>query len=247
MHVGKPNARPDPWRKVDRIGLVTSASAEMAHPRPMQLVLQYRKNEIISRLNNILLCVAAIFFISTQELSAATVGRVVNDPIFGLWFDSKNVRFDDFPARKALASCRENLREAHALNDKFHLFAQVKQKEYSIYLLASRGANAVFVVRSNGCAVDIPSIEFVRKQRPPEYPQMRFILTQDDSRAIFRDALARYSKAFGGKAAFYRWLDERTSAQLSGCRSLHPDLCPPTYKMFPQDLQQILNEYRNNK
>lgn len=177
---------------------------------------------------------------------AAYRGDVATDPLFDLPFDRANVRFETLQSDLLLPQCRNLLLDYSSIPRSFTLYAKYEDASGSIYVAGTGENVAIYVVRADKCEAGVPSLVMAGENdelrwKLPKGSKLK--LSREEASILFTDALSRYTNAFGGKSAFFKWLDERSEQLKVQCNQRDLN-CPPTYRSLPPDLLRILEHYR---
>lgn len=193
-------------------------------------------------------CTAFIAIAVTAMFGRAALGAEssVTEPIFGLYYDPSRVHFNSLPTRDLLPTCKRLLLEYKPLPKSLTLYAKSEAGSVHMYIAGARDILGLYVVRDGVCDSDVPILALLKKNHVPPVNSRTPLLSDDEIAALFKDALIRYAKAFGGKSMFLQWLDSLTDKMRSGCEGKPELSCPPTYHLLLPQQQQQLEEYRRD-
>lgn len=188
----------------------------------------------------VMLCLGA------PPLYADSVGQAgyFVEPIFSLSYDPQDTNFVDVRTDKLLGACSKNVKSAQ-LPPHVAIFASYKTAQRRIYIVGQGDNSALFVIQNGKCKSGIPSLALSQIRHSPQTRGDAPFLSDEDVSSLFQNALERYTKAFGDKEHFFRWLDVTSERMRSGCKGLPNLWCPPTYHSLPPDLRAALASYRD--
>jgi len=170
----------------------------------------------------------------------------VTEPIFGLYFDPSEVRFDSLPTAELLPSCKKILLEYKPLPKILTLYAKYESDAARIYIAGAGDILGIYAIRDGRCDSDVPILALLKKHHVAPAAGGGPFLSDSEISALFSDALARYTKAFAGKDKFFQWLDHLTDKMRAGCRGKPELSCPPTYYLLLPAQKMQLEEYRKS-
>ena len=169
----------------------------------------------------------------------------INDPIFTLDFDSRQVHFESLTTNELMPNCKRALSDINPLPSKLTLYAKYETSSRRIYIAGPPGNIGLFVASSAGCDAGIPILALLQRIHEPTFPGDTPRLTGTEVSTVFHDALVRYAAAFGGKKQFLQWLETSSNEAVDGCNPDHA-VCNSTYRSFPPALLDTLEEFKNN-
>ena len=192
----------------------------------------------------------ALFIIQTKSEAFPTVNvpisREVSEPIFGLWFDPREIHFDTIPIGELLPNCKEEIEDQPFSRKAPFLYATYKSSSANIYVVGDESVWGIYVLKGGReCYTSPANVVLSQTHYKMIGPGNPPLLDDSDLRGLFDDALARYTRVFGGKKRFFQWLDVLTSYDRKACKGYEP-LCPPTYHTLSSTLQHELDNYRKN-
>ncbi len=189
---------------------------------------------------SVLLCVIS------DVVRAASRNSWIEEPIFGLYYFPDQAHFGRLSTSRLLPACKLELSEINPLPPALTLYAQYVTASQRIYIAGTPDNLGIYLIRHGTCVANIPNITMLQRHHSPPLRIDQPILSDTEVKGLFGDALARYSKAFGGKTQFFHWLDTLTAKMRSGCKG-QPELsCPFTYHDFQSWLQKSLQDYRGS-
>jgi hypothetical protein len=175
---------------------------------------------------------------------ASSTVAAAEEPIFGSYYDSRNVHFSVLQTRELLPGCRKALSDISPLPATLTLYAQYKTDLTQIYVAGTSDNLKILVLRNGTCDAGVPIMAILKLHHTPRDPIDGPMLSDEEVSGLFGDALSRYATAFGGKARFFQWLDPMTEQAINGCRGQPESSCPPTYHLFEPALQEKLQKFR---
>jgi hypothetical protein len=170
----------------------------------------------------------------------------ITDPIFNLGYDPQSVHFELIETKTFLPICKKILSDMNPLPRVQTIYAKYTTDSTSIYIVGTADSEKILVLRNGECRSGNPMLSITQTYHHPTYAGDSPILTDIEVMEIFKDALSRHEKAFGGKDIFLKWLDETTDIARSSCKGFSEVYCPTTYHSFQPILQQMLQNYRKN-
>ena len=179
---------------------------------------------------------------SSETMSAQDIENP--DPIFSTGYDPQRVHFESLETKTLLPSCEKMLSDMNPLPRELTLYAKYTHDSTHIYVVGKAEVGAILVIRNGVCDVGIPLLSITQTHHNPPLHSDAPDLTDTEVTGLFKDTLARHTKAFGGKEAFIEWLDKTAENARGGCKGLPDVWCPPTYHTFQPLLQQMLQDFR---
>jgi hypothetical protein len=170
--------------------------------------------------------------------------EVVDEPVFGLFYNPKKVHFQTISTARLLPACRKALSEDDPLPAAYVVYAKYDTATAKIYILGARNDLGIFVIHGGVCDAGVPILSLIHRERSPGEAVGGPALSDSEIAGLFSDTLNRYSKAFGGKENFLQWLDQTTKYVLSDSAGKPPSSLPPTYHLLLPAQQQQLAEFR---
>jgi len=181
--------------------------------------------------------------LALSNSGSATADTTLEDPLFSASYDAQQVHFDQVPTKELLPACRKLLADIDPLPAKLTLFAKHTAASSRIYIAGIDDNVKILVVREGHCAGGIPILSLLQRHHSPPDSADTPVLSDAEVGEVFSDTLARYSKAFDGKARFLQWLDATTEKVIGNCKGPE-QLCAPTYHSFTPLLKNLLERYR---
>jgi hypothetical protein len=181
-----------------------------------------------------------------QAALAAYRNGISIDPIFNLPFDRAGVHFEALQSSLLLPQCKKLLLDYPSMPEKLTVYARHQNASAEIFIAGSEENVAIYVIRGDRCEVGVPSLALVgghndSRWTPPRDNQPA--LSSEEASSLFSDALFTYTKAFGGKEVFLKWLDDEHEKLSTHCNEKSIS-CPPTYRSLSLNLLKILSDYR---
>ena len=168
----------------------------------------------------------------------------VTEPIFGLYYDPREVHFATVPTADLLPNCKRMLLEYEPLPKSLTLYARYEAGPSRIYIAGARDILGVYVIRNGVCDSDVPILALLQKKHVPPAGGDAPLLSSEGIASVFSNALTQYTNAFGDKAKFFTWLDSLSEKMRAGCKNQSELSCPPTYHSLLPEQQRQLEEYR---
>jgi len=148
---------------------------------------------------------------SASRNSTDAAKTIVDDPIFGLYYDPNDIHFDELETRDLLPMCRRALSDFARLPLTLTLYAQYVHESTKIYVAGRDDNDKILVIRNGTCDAGVPIMAILQRHHEPRVASDGPMLSDSEVSALFDDALARYGRAFGGKDRFLAWLDSIAS------------------------------------
>lgn len=192
-----------------------------------------------------LLC--AIPFVGTGSVAGSSnvrAGTGIDEPIFGLYYNSREVHFGEIETRDLLPSCKKVLSDFSHIPRTLNLYAEYIGNSAKIYVAGRDDNDKILVIRNGFCDAGVPILAILQRHHDPRTTSDGPMLSDSEVTALFDDALARYAHAFGGKNQFFLWLDSLTEKARGGCVGQPESSCPPTYHLLQPGLQERLQAFR---
>jgi hypothetical protein len=184
--------------------------------------------------------------VQAAGIEGATTAQVA-EPIFGLVYDAQQVHFGTVKTKELLPACKRALSDLSPQPSALTLYAEHKTPHSRIYIAGTEDNQKILVVHDDGvCSAGVPIVSILQRHHTPREVIDGPALSDEEDRGLIRDALMRYSAAFGGKGRFLEWLDSGTEKATSGCKGQPESSCPPTYQMFQPGLQEVIQQFRQN-
>jgi hypothetical protein len=215
---------------------------------PIEVVphMKFQKSRGSGHLRSWLLLASATLLsgASGQGAESVELNAEFNEPIFGLYYDTRAVHFDLLPTKDLMPDCKTALVEYHPLPPALTLYAEYISPTTRIYIAGAQDILGIYVVRAGHCDSGVPILSLLQRHHNPPKPTDAPTLSDAEVSALFSDALLRYTKALGGKKSFLQWLDALSEHARIGCKGQPEFSCPPTYHTLQPALQQMLDNYR---
>ncbi|WP_283745908.1 hypothetical protein [Sideroxydans sp. CL21] len=169
------------------------------------------------------------------------------DSLFDASYDQGSVHFEMIKTQTFLPSCQKFFSDINPLPEDLTLYSSYTRGSTAIYI-AGIGDNIKLVVLRNGdCdTTNFPIHSVNQKVNSYTHEPVKPILTDEEVTGVFEDYLVRHAKAFGGKDAFFKWLDEETNRIAISCKGQSEWICPVTYHGLQPKLQKTLGDFRKN-
>jgi hypothetical protein len=169
---------------------------------------------------------------------------MVTDSIFNFQYDPQKVHFEPIETKALLPACKRLLSDIKPLPEHLSVISTYSANSTRIYIVGIGGNIKLLLMTDNGCNGDMPYGSIRQKRRGVTLPNDLRALSDDEVDLLFKDALVRYSSAFGGKALFLKWLDDKTNEAIEACKGQSEAICPTTSHALQPRLQKILANYR---
>lgn len=191
---------------------------------------------------------AVVFSYPAYSKSISRTHDMVNsDPIFIIGYDPHKVHFDQLDTSLLKPSCDLYLSVFKPLLPKLNIYAEYKRDGTNIYI-ADAGVEHrinIFVLRNGICSGGIAHHSMLQVHFTPPQIGDSPVLTDTEVAELFKDALIRHEKAFGGKVPFLKWLEGTRDWKVGGCNVSSDKWCPGSYDHPIQPfVLEILNNYR---
>ena len=201
------------------------------------------------------ICVLLITFLAVcvsypaqSKSTSQTYKKEVLDQLFISFYDPRKVRFELIKT-SVIKECRDLDSSFIPYPPELKLYAQYKHDTTSIYVLDRDKAlsTALFIFRNGICERGYADGALLYVAN--DSPHSKTGLTDEEVKGLFEDALVRHEKAFGGKAAFLKWLEDTKDWKVGGCKEPADGWCPaPPYDATVQPfVLEILNNYRKSE
>lgn len=204
-------------------------------------------NVHIKRLSSHRACVVVLLFLaavtSTEALSTTKEDDYdyYVDPIFSMDFDMKSVLFPTISQGDLPSGCNTYFSGLKKKAGKFKLLAQYFYDNTKIYITEYvNDSVSIFVIRNNLCQFGRADGSLGQFAKP--------ILNDDEVVALYRDALMKYERAFGGKRQFLEWLESSPELRVGGCMAKNEGRdCDYIFRRTQPYVIDLVNEYRRSK
>jgi hypothetical protein len=170
----------------------------------------------------------------------------INDPVFGQYYTPRQAKFERVPFSSLGAACQQYERAFYPTSKRptAYLYARYDYGSTHIWIIGINNGTMLFVRRGDGCATTNPVIALRQPYLPASRLREEPIISRSEAADVFSDLLRRFTKAFRGKAGFLIWLDAYTEAVDRTCSDASRLTCPPTWHLLPDDLQEMLQDFR---
>jgi hypothetical protein len=199
----------------------------------------------------VIACVAmGVSFSVHSKAASETRVKQVLDPLFYEFYDSRRAHFELIKT-SVIKECSDLDSSFIPFPTELKLYAQYKHDTTSIYILDRDEAlsTALFVIRNGVCKAGYAEAAIRHiANKSPYHSSSTTGLTDEEVKGLFEDALVRHEKAFGGKAAFLKWLERTRDWKVGGCNETLDGWCPhvPYDSTILPFVMEILNNYRIN-